>query len=260
MTAVVFDRLTVRYGRHVALSDFTDDVTPGEWVCVIGPNGAGKSSLLRALAGVVPYEGSVFVDGSPLARRSVRRRAQLIGYVPQNPSMPPDMTARQYVGLGRNPFVAHFGRETRHDSATVEEVLERLGLAEFAGRMLGSLSGGERQRLVIARAVAQEARVLLLDEPTSALDIGHQQQALELVDHLRRAHGLTVISAMHDLTLAGTYSDRMILVHEGHKVAAGTPEEVLRAETLAEFYRVSVDVRLDDDGSVVVIPRRTGRP
>lgn len=259
MTAVAFEGLTVRYGDRTALSEFTDVVAPGEWVCVIGPNGAGKSSLLRALAGVVAYEGTVLVDGAPLARRTVRRRAQLVGYVPQNPEMPGDMTARQYVSLGRNPFVAHFGRESSHDTATVEEVLVRLGLEGFADRALATLSGGERQRLVIARAVAQEARVLLLDEPTSALDIGHQQQALELVDHLRRAHGLTVISAMHDLTLAGTYSDRLVLIHEGHRVASGAPAEVLRAETLAEFYGVSVDVRLDDDGSVVVVPRRTGR-
>lgn len=259
MTAVRFERLSVAYGSRVALRDFSDDVAPGEWVCVIGPNGAGKSSLLRALAGVVAYTGSVLVDGSPLARRTVRRRAQLIGYVPQHPVMPADMTARQYVALGRNPFVAHFGRETSHDTATVDEVLGRLGLEGMSGRMLASLSGGERQRLVIARAVAQEARVLLLDEPTSALDIGHQQHALELVDHLRRSQGLTVISAMHDLTLAGTYSDRLVLLHEGHKVAAGAPADVLRAETLAEFYGVSVDVRLDDDGSVVVVPKRSGR-
>src|SRR5207342_312641 len=120
-----------------------------------------------------------------------------------------------------SPYVSYFGRESRHDRAMVVSVLERLDLTEFAHRLLGTLSGGERQRLVIARALAQEAPVLLLDEPTSALDIGHQQQALELVDRLRCEHGLTVLSAMHDLTLAGLYADRLALLHEGHLVSSG---------------------------------------
>jgi len=136
-------------------------------------------------------------------------------------------------------------------------VLRRLELSEFAERPLGTLSGGERQRLVIARAITQEAPILLLDEPTSALDIGHQQQSLELVDRLRREHGLTVLSAMHDLTLAGLYSDRLCLLHQGHVVASGDAAAVLRAETLSEFYGVSVTVRHEPDGTVVVIPRRT---
>ena len=118
--------------------------------------------------------------------------------------MPDDMTGFEYVLLGRSPYVGYFGTESRHDKAMAADVLQRLELEEFAGRRLGTLSGGERQRLVIARALAQEAPILLLDEPTSALDIGHQQQALELVARLRREHGLTVVSAMHDLTLAGS--------------------------------------------------------
>ena len=119
------------------------------------------------------------------------------------------------------------------------------------------MSGGERQRLVIARALAQEAPILLLDEPTSALDIGHQQQALELVDRLRHEHGLTVVSAMHDLTLAGLYSDRLALLHQGPVVTTGDAAHVLRAETLSEFYGVSVAVHHEPDGTVVVIPKRT---
>jgi iron complex transport system ATP-binding protein len=139
----------------------------------------------------------------------------------------------------------------------VARVIERLDLEEFADRRLATLSGGERQRLVIARALAQEAPIMLLDEPTSALDIGHQQQALELVDSLRREHGFTVVSAMHDLTLAGLYSDRLALLHQGHCVATGPAEQVLKAETLSEFYGVSVTVHHEPDGTVVVVPRRT---
>jgi iron complex transport system ATP-binding protein len=167
------------------------------------------------------------------------------------------MTAFEYVLLGRNPFVSYFANETRHDRDMVHQVLERLDLDQFARRPLGTLSGGERQRIVIARALAQEAPIMLLDEPTSALDIGHQQQALELVDRLRREHGFTVVSAMHDLTLAGLYSDRLALLHQGHCVASGAAADVLRAETLSEFYGVSVTVHHEPDGTVVVIPRRS---
>ena len=161
--------------------------------------------------------------------------------------------------LGRNPYINYFSSETSHDRDVIDRVLNRLDLVQFSARKLGTLSGGEVQRLVIARALAQEAPVLLLDEPTSALDIGHQQQALELVDSLRREQGLTIISAMHDLTLAGLYADRLVLMHEGHRVAEGTAKQVLRSETLAEFYGVSARVHHEPDGTVVVIPQRSSR-
>jgi iron complex transport system ATP-binding protein len=257
MTSLAFDNVSVRYGNDTAIHGFSDTVRPGEWVCFIGPNGAGKSSLLRSIVGVTKHQGSILVDGSPLSARSSRRRAQLIAYVPQSPVLPPDMTVSEYVLLGRNPYVSHFSVETDHDHDMALHVLERLDLQNFASRRLGTLSGGERQRIVIARAIAQEAPVLLLDEPTSALDIGHQQQALELVDRIRREHGLTVVSAMHDLTLAGLYSDRLVLLHEGHCVASGSAREVLRPETLGEFYGVSVRVHHEPDGTVVVVPYRS---
>jgi iron complex transport system ATP-binding protein len=256
MTSLSFDNVRVSYNGRTAVAGFSDTVKPGEWLCIIGPNGAGKSSLLRSIAGVTSYDGRILVDGSPLSARTLRRRAQLIAYVPQSPVLPSGMTGAEYVLLGRNPFVTHFGKESAHDFSMVNDVIERLDLADLATRDVKTLSGGERQRLVIARAIAQEAPVLLLDEPTSALDIGHQQQALELVDKLRREHGLTVVSAMHDLTLAGIYSDRLCLMHEGHSVAHGTAEEVLRPETLSEFYGVSVRVLREADGTIVVVPNK----
>jgi iron complex transport system ATP-binding protein len=257
MSSLRLDGVSVAYERRVALAPFTCAIHSGEWLCLIGPNGAGKSSLLRAISGLVDHEGLIAIDGAPISIRSARRRATLVAYVPQSPVMPDDMTAVEYVLLGRSPYVSYFGHESRHDRAMVHNVLERLDLVSFKDRLLGTLSGGERQRLVIARALAQEAPVLLLDEPTSALDIGHQQQALELVDRLRRENGLTVVSAMHDLTLAGLYADRLALLHEGHLVAMGDAAHVLRAETLSEFYGASVTVHEQPDGTVVVIPRRT---
>jgi iron complex transport system ATP-binding protein len=137
----------------------------------------------------------------------------------------------------------------------VDDVLERLCLGEFAHRMMGELSGGERQRIVLARALAQQAPILLLDEPTSALDIGHQQQALELVTELRQTEQLTIISALHDLTLAGTYTDRLTMLNQGSVVVSGSAEDVLTAERLGEIYHVCVTVE-HDEGQVIVVPRR----
>jgi iron complex transport system ATP-binding protein len=256
VSSLEFRKVGVRYGKRQVVRAFEASVSSGGWLGLIGPNGAGKSSLLRAAVGLVDHDGEIVVDGVSLSLRSRMRRAALVAYVPQNPVLPADMSAFEYVLLGRAPFVGYFGTESRQDRALVDSVLDRLDLSEFAERRLGELSGGEQQRLVIARALATEAPILLLDEPTSALDIGHQQQALELVARLRRDHGLTVISAMHDLTLAGMYADHLALMHVGSVVAYGTAHEVLSAETLAEFYGVRVTVHHEPDGTVVVIPRR----
>jgi iron complex transport system ATP-binding protein len=259
MTAIGFCDLTVSYDGTDAVVGFNDLLHSGEWLCLIGPNGAGKSSVLRAAAGLVSYTGSVAINQTEIPAASARWRAQHIAYVPQAPVIPTDMSVYEYVLLGRNPYINYFSSETSHDRDVIDQVLHRLDLVQFSARKLGTLSGGEVQRLVIARALAQEAPVLLLDEPTSALDIGHQQQALELVDSLRREQGLTIISAMHDLTLAGLYADRLVLMHEGHRVAEGTAKQVLKSETLAEFYGVSARVHHEADGTVVVIPQRSSR-
>jgi iron complex transport system ATP-binding protein len=256
VSSLEFRDLSVSYDGCRALSSYSDTVRSGEWLGLIGPNGAGKSSMLRAVVGLVRHEGDVMVDGVALAARSARQRAELVAYVPQIPLMPDDMAAFDYVLLGRSPYVSYFGSPDPHDRDVVASVLDRLDMGWSADRRLGTLSGGERQRIVVARALAQEAPILLLDEPTSALDIGHQQQALELVASLRHDSGLTVVSAMHDLTLAGLYSDRLALLHEGTLVASGAAAEVLRAEILAEFYGVRVTVHHECDGTVVVIPRR----
>jgi iron complex transport system ATP-binding protein len=257
MSSLELHDVGVAYGRATAVVSFSTTIRSGEWLGLIGPNGAGKSSLLRAVVGLVACRGEILVDGESLAAQSHRRRAQLIAYVPQDPLIPDDMSGAEYVLLGRSPYVGYFASPTRHDRDVVAGVLERLDLGGFAARRLGTLSGGERQRLVIARALAQEAPILLLDEPTAALDIGHQQQALELVARLRADHGLTVVSAMHDLTLAGMYSDRLNLLYEGQCVARGTGAEVLDADRLAEFYGVRVSVHHEPDGTVVVVPRRS---
>lgn len=257
MSVLEFDAVSVIYDKRPVVESFSARVESGEWLGVIGPNGAGKSSLLRAAAGLVRFEGDVRVGGSALSPLGDSARAQQVAYVAQDPMIPDDMCVFDYVLLGRTPYVGYFGSESASDRNVVVDVIDRLRLGAFAARMLGTMSGGERQRAVLARALAQEAPVLLLDEPTSALDIGHQQQALELVTELREHSGLTVVSAMHDLTLAGTYTDRLVLLDEGSVVASGSARDVLTAERLGDVFHVCVSVDVDpDDGAVIVVPRR----
>ncbi len=257
MSALEFDGVSVSYAKRRVVDSFSERIDSGEWLGIVGPNGAGKSSLLRAAAGLLRFDGEVRVGDRALSPMADAERAQQVAYVAQDPLIPDDMCVFDYVLLGRTPYVGYFGAESATDREVVAEVIDRLRLGAFASRMLGSMSGGERQRAVLARALAQEAPVLLLDEPTSALDIGHQQQALELVTELREHAGLTVVSAMHDLTLASTYTDRLVLLDEGATVAAGSAAEVLTAERLGEVFHVCVTVDVDpDDGTVIVVPRR----
>src|SRR5262249_11116945 len=160
-----------------------------------------------------------------LRRMPRRQRARLLATVPQQPTVPPGMSVLDYVLLGRTPYIRPLGRESTSDIGVVERVLGRLDLDGFAARPLETLSGGERQRAFLARALAQGASILLLDEPTSALDIGHQQAVLNLVDELRAEAGLTVLATMHDLSLAGEYADRLVLLAGGRVVATGTPSQ-----------------------------------
>ncbi|WP_448851713.1 ABC transporter ATP-binding protein [Corynebacterium sp. 335C] len=246
----------------VAGADLT--VPAGGWLTLAGPNGCGKTTLLHAIAGLVPARaGSVRACGlapapagvrglSPAAARRRRELARTVALMPQDPVVPPGMTVHEYVALGRHPRTGSFERD---DGSVVTRILRELGMAGWAGRVVAELSGGERQRVALARALAQEPEVLLLDEPTSALDVGHAQEVLELVDGLRGGGGPAVVAAMHDLTLAGRYGDRMALMRAGGIVAEGTAAEVLTVERVTEVYAADVSV-LDHGGGPVIVPMR----
>jgi iron complex transport system ATP-binding protein len=259
VTALAFDRVSVVLGGARVVDRFSAEVGDGEWVALIGPNGAGKTTALRTVAGLVGYEGDVRVfaaDARGLPRKQLARRVAL---VPQVPLLPPDLTVREYVLLGRTPYLSYLGSERRADHLAADTAIEQLDLGEFAERRLDTLSGGERQRATLARALAQDAPILMLDEPTAALDVGRQQQVLEIVDGLRATRGLTVLSTMHDLTLAGQYADRLLLLDRGRLVAAGSAEAVLTRALITEHYGAEVDV-VDSPGSgFVVVPIRRPR-
>ncbi|AWH93426.1 spermidine/putrescine ABC transporter ATP-binding protein [Dietzia lutea] len=248
---VARDRTPVLHGIDLS-------VRAGSWVSLVGPNGSGKTTLLFALAGLIPASGGIEVDGFAPRRAGRRRVARTVAMMPQRPVVPEGVTARELIHLGRTPHIARFGTESARDHEIVESVIDRLDLHELAARTATTLSGGELQRVVLARALAQEPRVLLLDEPTSALDIGHQQQVLDLVDSMRRESGLTVVAAMHDLTSAAHYGERLVLLDGGRVVADGRPEEVLTAERVEQVYGARVEVLARPDGPAVLPLRGAG--
>ncbi|NKZ07632.1 ABC transporter ATP-binding protein [Actinomadura latina] len=244
--------LDVSLGGRQVLKGVSLDVPAGSWTAVIGPNGAGKSTLLRAVLGLVGSHGEISVAGADLEQLKPRQRAQMIAYAAQSPNLPAGMTVFDYTLLGRSPYIPHLGRESARDRTITGDVLARLGLTPFAARPLDHLSGGERQRVVLARALAQQTSVLLLDEPTTALDIGHQQQVLELVDQLRLSDELTVVTTIHDLTLAGQYADALVLISGGRVAAAGAPEQVLTRAVVEKHFDARVHVSTGPGGRPIL--------
>ena len=249
------ENLRVRLDRREVLHGVSLSVAAGEWLGLIGPNGSGKTTLLHAVAGILRYEGRVLISSEDAAQMRSRRRARLVSLVTQNPVLPAGMSAVDYVLLGRTP---HRGLSLAAGSGDYQKALsalESLGVAELAERPLNKLSGGERQRVATARALAQETPLLLLDEPTSSLDVGRQLEVLELIDEMRRGNGLTVVSALHDLSLAGQFADRLMLLADGRFEADGRPAEVLSDPAIGSFYGTNPEVLTDDRGTAVVVRR-----
>ena len=217
----------------------------GQFLGLIGPNGAGKSTLLRALSGVLRYqEGAVALEGSDLQSMPARDVAAMLALVPQIAPYTQGFTAFELVVMGRYPHLGRFQVEGEADDRIAREAMRRTETEQFAERTLDTLSGGERQRVFLARALAQQPRVLLLDEPTSNLDILHQLKILGLVRTLVD-DGLTVIAAIHDLNLAARYCDRLVLLSEGRVVTEGPPEEVLAPETIEFTFGVRSAIHRD---------------
>lgn len=251
------ERLRVELSKKVLVDDVSLSVRSEGWLALVGPNGAGKTTTLRALDRLLPFTGSVLIEGKRTDRMRRRELARLVAYVPQEPRFPADMTVADYVLLGRTPHLGLLQAPSATDREICSSVLTRLGLGAFPDRTLATLSGGERQRLILGRALAQQAPVLLLDEPTSALDLGRRIDAMELVDELRVERGLTVVTVVHDLTLAGQFADTLALLHHGKLVRVGPPADVLRDDVLADVYDASVHV-VEDGGQLVVTSRRWG--
>ncbi|HLY75337.1 MAG TPA: heme ABC transporter ATP-binding protein [Planctomycetota bacterium] len=244
------------YDGADVLSEVTVRLSSGDFVALAGPNGSGKSTLIRALSRVLrPRLGTALLDGQDLYSLPARQSAKSIAVVPQETALEFEFTCEEIVLMGRAPHLGRFEIETELDRAVVKEAMERTATWELRKRSIGELSGGERQRVLLARAFAQEPRVLLLDEPTAHLDLSFQVQILRLVRELRNEKRTAVLASLHDLNLAAAYADRIVLLSKGRIAAAGTPQEVLSERVLRPVFGPEVAVRIHPDtgGPLVLV-------
>ena len=236
------ENLTVRYGEREALKSVTSDIRSGELTALVGPNGAGKSTWVATLAGVLDhYEGRCEFDGKSLSEWPKRKLARRAAYVPQSVRLEFPFTAEQVVFMGRTPHCDGLF-ETEHDRDAVRRAMNLTDSAQFAERSFGALSGGERQRVILASALAQEPRALLLDEPGTYLDLKHQLALYALLRDVAR-EGKAVVAVTHDLNLAATFADRVIALHDGRIAADGPADEVIREDTIRDVFDAAVAVR-----------------
>lgn len=235
------EEVTWRVEEHTILRDVAVDVSAGELVGVLGPNGSGKSSLLRCIyRALKPDAGYIALDGDNVwdldAKEAARRTATVLQETPGEF----EFVVWEMVLMGRTPHKSMFARENAEDHDLVESALAQVGMLSFADRNFATLSGGEKQRVLIARALAQQARFLILDEPTNHLDVRYQLEILDLVRGLQ----VTTFTALHDLNLAATYCDRLYIMAEGEIVAAGTPEDVFQPALLRKVFGVEAEVQI----------------
>lgn len=242
MTGLSTERLTVRRDGHLIIDGIDCSAPSGAVTALIGPNGSGKSTLLHALAVVLAHSaGNIRFDGHDLARMPRRTRAQRVALVEQDASTELSLSVTDVVALGRIPHQGLFVDASEDDRTIVRSALDAVHMADFAERDITDLSGGERQRVLLARALAQEPRLLLLDEPTNHLDIAAQLSTLSLLHELA-THGVTVIAALHDLTLAAGWSDHVIVLSHGRVVASGATATVLTPQLIDEVYGVHAEI------------------
>ncbi len=228
-------------------------IADGRWTCLVGPNGAGKTSLLRAILGNAPYEGSLAIDG---IQRFGDQKIN-VAYVPQIPTIPQGMSVWEYVYLGRAK-IDGWGRQSSKGQTIVEDILDQTNLVKLRKQHISRLSGGELQRALIARALAQEPEMILLDEPTSALDLHHQISVLDNIE-LLKTRGVTIISTMHDITLAAMYADDLVIMQDGQVLLTGASSEVIHSPELKRAFENRINVFTLDSGRPVVIAEKNQR-
>ncbi|GAA4821474.1 ABC transporter ATP-binding protein [Tomitella cavernea] len=258
-TTVTVEGVSAGYGSApdvVGPVDLT--ARPGETTTLLGPNGCGKSTLLKTMSRQLsPRAGRVLIDDEDVHSMVARHAARTVAVLPQNPVAPEGLTVGELVARGRHPHRPWWRGETAADSAAIDAALEETSTTALVDRDMATLSGGQRQRVWLAMVLAQDTPVILLDEPTTYLDPAHAVEMLELVQGLTR-RGRTVVMVLHDLMMAGAYSDRIIVLGQGRILGSGTPQQALTPETLAQTYRLRADVLDDPQGTVpIIVPRGT---
>ena len=245
------------YGGETVLRTVSFTVAAGSLLGIIGPNGAGKTTLLRVLGGGLPFSaGSLSIHGRDIRLFGRRELAQIVGFVPQTLDVPVAFTVAEFVAMGRTPYVAGWSRLSEADHAAVRRAMAMTDVEGLEGRLVDELSAGEKQRAVVAMALAQEPRILLLDEPTAHLDIQHAWNLMALIVKLNREHGVTVVVSSHDLNLAGEFCSHLLLMERGRAVAQGTPRDVLDAGRLSLVYQHPLEIATLQGDRRFVVPKR----
>ena len=238
--------LKYSYNRYMVLDGVDLDVREGEILGILGPNGCGKTTLLKNLnKNLTPAGGCVMLDGTDLDTMVKRDIAKSVAVVPQTNEIRFSFSVREIVAMGRMPFQSMMGGETREDARIVDDAIEKVGLSAMKDRHINTMSGGERQRVMIARALAQTPKILLMDEPTLHLDINTQFEALDLVHDLSRESDLTVVIVSHDLPMVARYCDKIAMIHDHRVMCCGTPEEVLTPDNMRTVFNVDAELGID---------------
>lgn len=254
--ALRFAGVAFDYGKTAVFGALDLEISAGSITGILGPNGSGKTTLVRLGSGALrPSTGRITLFGGDLAALGTRERAQRVAVVPQETHPVFDFTVEETVRMGRAPHLGLLGIERPLDLAIARAAMDRCEVAELASRSFRALSGGERQRVMLARALTQEPRLLLLDEPTAFLDLKHRLSMYARLSELHREHGLTVVVVSHDINLAARYCDRLVLLQRGSIAADGAPADVLRPDPIRSVYEVEVEIRTDpSSGRPFVIP------
>lgn len=246
----------IAYGQRRIVEDLDLEIPQRRFTALIGPNGSGKSTMLHTFAALMkPSGGSILLDGRAITDLSTRDVARRVGVLLQGPVAPEGMTVGDLVRQGRYPHRSLFSRWSQEDQTACEEALMLTGTADFADRTIDSLSGGQRQRAWMAMTLAQQGEVLLLDEPTTYLDLEHQIELMKLITMLVATHGKTVVAVLHDINQAARYAEHIVVLKDGKVTAAGKPDAVISAETIADVFKVkTVVIRDPIAGTPLCIP------
>jgi iron complex transport system ATP-binding protein len=244
MSILKAERVGFRYtDNEWILREISLEVQQGDFIGIIGPNGSGKTTLLKIIDGILaPQEGAVYLDGTAVRKMKRNALARVVAVVPQDTAMVFPFSAHEVVLMGRAPHLKQWGFEGETDVRIVRKSMEMTDTANLMNRSMNALSGGERQRVLIARALAQEPRIILLDEPTAFLDIRHQLEFFDLIKALNRERHLSVMAVTHDVNLASLYCDRIVLLQNGRIHSMGRPEDVITKENIRGVYGIDVAV------------------
>jgi len=247
--------LTIKIQNKEILTNINLSFLTGKTTAIIGPNGSGKSTLLKALAGLNNnITGQVLLENRNIKEFSKKNLARNLAILPQDPSVPADLTVEELVQYGRFPYQQWFARNDKEDQQCVQWAMQQTKLEEFKDRFVTTLSGGERQRTWIAMALAQKPKVLLLDEPTTYLDIAHQLEVMQIIDSLTQKYNITIIMVLHDINQALQYANDLVVIKNQSVFAQGSPQKILSANLLEKVFGVTADFFTNRDGNKVLVP------